>query len=210
MQPPRSSRPSGVMTPSARSSSRSSLVLRDHLEERAVRVPDLQRPYEVGVRDPALDEVRVCVLPLAEGLVVVLDDTGEDLAGPRSWRRAMEGRALGRGLRLVVAERRQRLDRRPARRSRPLLHQPLEVEPRTSRQRLERPAEAHLVALRDETDDVARGPAPEAVVEPLRRRDVEARRLLLVKRARCDELLALLLAARPRAQRRPPRGRSRT
>ena len=58
---------------------------------------------------------------------------------------------------------------------------------------LEGRAEAHLVVLGDEADDVAARAAAEAVEEPLRRRDVEAGRLLLVKGARCHELPAFLL-----------------
>ena len=164
---------------------------RDRLEERAVGVADPERPHEVGVRDPSLDEVGLSVLPLAEGLVVMLDDASEDLASLRPRRRAMEGRALGRGLRLAGARRRQRLDRSSPGRPRTLLHEPLELEARTPRERLERTPEAHLVVLRHKADDVARGPAAEAVVEPLRRRDVEARRLLLVKRTGRHELPAL-------------------
>ena len=132
-------------------------VLRDHLQERAVRVADLERLEEIRVRDPALREVRLRVLPLAEGPVVVLDDPGED-SPASAWRRAMEGRALGRGLRarLAVARRRERRERRPLLDPRPLLHELREVEARAPRQRLERAAEAHLVVLRHEADHVAR------------------------------------------------------
>ena len=114
-------------------------LLRDQLQERAVRVADPQRLDEVRVGDPTLDEVGLGVLPLAEAAVVVLDHPGKDLARVRQVRRAGEGRAL---------------DPRPRRQPR-LLHQPLHVEPGTPRQRLERPAEAHLVVLRHEADHVA-------------------------------------------------------
>ena len=115
---------------------------------------------------PRFDEVRLRVLPLAEGPVVVLDDPGEDSpafgaaarhggARPRPWL-SMPG--------LAVARRCQRRERRPLLDSRPVLHEPREIEARPPRQRLERAAEAHLVVLRHEADDVARGAAAEAVV----------------------------------------------
>ena len=174
-------------------------LLRDHLQERPVRVADLERLDEVRVRDPTFDEVGLRVLPLAESPVVVLDDAGEDLAGVRQRRRAMEGRALGRGLRsqLAIPRRRQRRERRSLLDSRPVLHQLREIEACPPCQRLERSTKAHLVVLREEADDVTRGAAAEAVVKPLRRRDVEGRRLLLVERAGADELLAFLLELDP-------------
>ena len=49
-----------------------------HLEERAVGVADLQGAQEVQVREAALLQVRLGVLPLAEGPVVVLDDAARD------------------------------------------------------------------------------------------------------------------------------------
>ena len=112
----------------------------------------------------------------------------------------MRGRALSRGLRRRVAVPRwsERRERRALLDAWPLLHQLLEVEARAAGERLESAPEAHLVVLRHEADDVARGPAAEAVVEPLRRRDVEGSRLLAMEGTRCDELPPFLLSTTPR------------
>ena len=119
-------------------------VLRDHLEKRPVGVADLQDPQEIAVRQATLREVRLGVFPLAEGPVVVLHDPRQD--GCR--RRAMWGRALGRGLRgrsaLAVAWRRQRGQRRPLLDPWTLLHEPPEIEPGALSQRLEAPPKLTL------------------------------------------------------------------
>ena len=56
-------------------------TLGHRLEQRAVRIADLEGLEEIDVGEAAIREVLLGVSPLAEGLVVVLDDAGEERAG---------------------------------------------------------------------------------------------------------------------------------
>jgi len=103
-------------------------LLGDHLEERAVGVADLERAQEVHVGEPALPQVLLGVVSLAEGAVVVLDDPRQDARHRHAMRRrASSGLSSGGGVsassgvfRTIRGPGSMSLPRsRPARRARP-------------------------------------------------------------------------------------------
>ena len=65
------------MTPRRAARLLDAAFLRDRLQERAVRVADLECLEDIAVREPALREVLLRILPLAEGPVVLIHDARE-------------------------------------------------------------------------------------------------------------------------------------
>ena len=68
--------------------------LRDRLQERAVRVADLECLEDIAVREPALREVLLRILPLTEGPVVLIHDTREQAITLTKYSAAMNAYSL--------------------------------------------------------------------------------------------------------------------